>query len=62
MTKYNITMNEKKNNVVHKIKENKYVKKTKKSLGSLVFSRAGIFVFLILFQLFLLGYLYRFWG
>lgn len=62
MTKYNITMNEKKNNVVHKIKENKYVKKTKKGLGSLVFSRAGLFVFLILFQIFLLVSLYRYLG
>lgn len=52
-------MNDQKNNVLHKIKENKYVKKTKKGIGSLVFSRAGLFAFLILLQIFLLVMIYR---
>ncbi|WP_367178702.1 PLDc N-terminal domain-containing protein, partial [uncultured Anaerococcus sp.] len=47
-------MNDQRNKVLHKIKENKYVKKTKKGMGSLVFSRAGLFAFLILLQIFLL--------
>lgn len=55
-------MNDKKKNVVHKIKENKYVKKTKKGLGSIVFSRAGLFAFLILFQIFILIGLYSYFG
>lgn len=47
------------NNVVNKVKENKYVKKTRKGLGSLIFSRAGLFVFLIILQIFLLVMIYR---
>lgn len=55
-------MNEHTKNVVNKIKENKYVKKTKKGLGSLIFSRAGLFAFMILFQIFILISLYRYLG
>lgn len=52
-------MKNQKNKVLHKIKKNKYVKKTKKGIGSLLFSRAGLFGFLILLQLFLLVMIYR---
>lgn len=55
-------MKDYKTNVVNKIKENKYVKKTKKGLGSLIFSRAGLFAFLILTQIFGLISLYRYLG
>lgn len=55
-------MKDYKKNVVNKIKENKYVKKTKKGLGSLIFSRAGLFAFLILAQIFILVGLYRYLG
>ena len=55
-------MKDYKKNVVNKIKENKYVKKTKKGLGSLIFSRAGLFAFLILAQIFILVGLYRYFG
>lgn len=55
-------MNEHTKNVVNKIKENKYVKKTKKGLGSRIFSRAGLFAFMILFQIFILISLYRYLG
>lgn len=51
-----------KNKVVKKIKENKYYKKTKKSLGSIIFSRAGLFAFLIILQIFLLVIVYRYLG
>lgn len=55
-------MKDYKKNVVNKIKENKYVKKTKKGLGSLIFSRVGLFAFLILAQIFILVGLYRYFG
>lgn len=45
-------MDEKRKYIVNKIKENKYVKQTKRSVGSIVFSRAGLFAFLILAQIF----------
>lgn len=47
-------------NIINKINENKYVKKTRKSLGSLIFSRVGLFVFLILIQLGLMVYFYHY--
>ncbi len=52
-------MNKHTKNVVKKIKENEYVRKTKKGLGSVIFSRAGFFAFLILLQIFLLVMIYR---
>lgn len=45
-------------NIIEKVNENKYVKKTKKSLISLFFSRAGVFIILVLLQLALIFYLY----
>ena len=46
--------------IMEKINENKYVKKTKKSLLSLVFSRAGVFILLILLQIGFMVYLYHY--
>lgn len=45
-------------NIIKKINENKYVKKTRKGLGSLIFSRAGLFAFLVILQLVLMIYIY----
>ena len=45
-------------NIMKKINENKYVKQTKKSFVSLLFSRAGLFVLLILLQIGLATYIY----
>ena len=47
-------------NIINKINENKYVKKTRKGVGSLIFSRAGLFAVLILVQIALMVYLYYF--
>lgn len=52
-------MEEDKLSISEKINANKYVKQTKKSIISLIFSRAGGFVGLILFQIGLMIYLYR---
>ncbi|WP_049944502.1 cardiolipin synthase [Anaerococcus provencensis] len=46
--------------IMEKINGNKYVKKTKKSLLSLVFSRAGVFILLILLQIGFMIYLYHY--
>lgn len=46
-------------NIIEKVNENKYVKKTRKSLISLFFSRAGVFFILILAQIAAMVYLYR---
>ena len=51
-----------KNNILEKINENKYVKQTKKSFIKLVFSRAGVFAFLVILQVFMVVYLYRYLG
>ncbi len=56
---YNYHMNEKKKLLLKKVKENKYVRKTKKGIGSLVFSRTGLFAFLIISQIFIIYGLYR---
>ena len=53
-------MNNERIKIMEKINENKYVKKTKKSLLSLVFSRAGIFFLLILLQIGVMVYLYNY--
>lgn len=55
-------MNEHTKNVVNKIKENRYLKKTKKNLVSFIFSRAGLFGFLILLQIFILMGIYKYLG
>ena len=47
-------------NIIKKINENKYVKKTRKSIGSLIFSRAGLFALLIILQIALAIYFYYF--
>lgn len=52
-------MNNERKNIMEKINENKYVKKTKKSLLSLLFSRAGAFFLLILIQIVLMVVLYK---
>lgn len=52
-------MNEDSFNIIEKVNKNKYVKKTKKSLISLLFSRAGVFFILILAQIAAMIYLYR---
>lgn len=52
-------MNEDRFNIIEKVNKNKYVKKTKKSLISLLFSRAGVFFILILAQIAAMIYLYR---
>lgn len=56
---YNEAMSEDRFNIIEKVNENKYVKKTRKSLISLFFSRAGVFFILILAQLLAMVYLYR---
>lgn len=48
------------NTFMQKINDNKYVKQTKTSMVSLVFSRAGVFALLILLQIGLLVYLYKY--
>ena len=53
-------MNEDNFNIIEKVNKNKYVKKTKKSLISLIFSRAGVFFILILAQIAAMIYLYRY--
>ena len=52
-------MSEDRINIIEKVNENKYVKKTKKSLISLLFSRAGVFLILILAQISAMVYLYK---
>ncbi|MDO5047597.1 MAG: phospholipase D-like domain-containing protein [Anaerococcus sp.] len=44
--------------LIKKINENKYVKKTRRGVVSLIFSRIGLFAFLILAQLFMMFYIY----
>ena len=46
-------------NIIEKVNKNKYVKKTKKSIISLFFSRAGVFALLILLQIAAMIYLYK---
>lgn len=46
--------------IIEKVNNNKYVKKTKKSLVSMLFSRLGVFIILILIQIGLLIYGYRY--
>ena len=53
-------MKDKRKILLNKINENKYLKKTKKGVFSFIFSRAGLFVFLIILQLALLNGLYRY--
>lgn len=45
-------------NIINKINENKYVKKTRSSIGNLIFSRAGLFVLLVILQILLMIYFY----
>ena len=52
-------MTDEEKNIMEKVNGNKYVKKTKKSLLSLVFSRAGVFIFLILLQIGIMVFLYQ---
>lgn len=52
-------MSEDRINIIEKVNENKYVKKTKKSLISLLFSRAGVFLILILAQISAMVYIYK---
>lgn len=49
-----------KNNIMEKINENKYVKQTKQSIIKLAFSRAGVFAFLVILQIALVIYFYRY--
>lgn len=53
-------MNEKKKILLNKLKKNKYVKKTKKGVGSVIFSRLGLFALLIIVQIVLLALAYRY--
>lgn len=46
--------------IIEKVNNNKYVKKTKKSLASMLFSRLGVFIILILLQIGILIYLYKY--
>lgn len=46
--------------IMEKVNNNKYVKKTRKSLVSMVFSRLGVFIFLILLQIGLLIFVYKY--
>lgn len=52
-------MKEDRFNIIEKVNKNKYVKKTKKSLVSLIFSRAGVFFVLIMLQFGAMVYLYK---
>lgn len=53
-------MSEKRKRLVNKIKKNKYIKKTKKGVGGLIFSRTGLFALLIVVQIFILSAIYRY--
>lgn len=57
---YNKYMNEEYLKIIDKINKNKYVKKTKKSVFSLLFSRAGVYLVLILAQIIFAIFLYKY--
>ena len=47
-------------NIIEKVNSNKYMKNTRKSLVSMLFSRLGVFIILILLQVGLLIYFYKY--
>lgn len=49
----------KRSEIVNKINENKYVEKTKRGIFSLIFSRVGLFLFIILAQIMLMVFIYN---
>lgn len=53
-------MNNKHMNIIEKVNNNKYMKKTRKSLVSMLFSRLGVFIVLIILQIGLLIYFYKY--